>query len=315
MKFVNWLGLGALAMSSAANAGPYLAGSFALTERASYENVDRADGSKFGLGYRFEEIPLMLEVNYFDAGEAEVHDPMIGGGYLGYTGITGLIGYWAKVSDRGSGFWLAGGFYTGDAEIGVSGIGSVKESASGAAISLGGVWMLTDYFGLQASLDGLLGMKDFQDDENLTAYTVGAVLHWPRSRRASEPARASYTPPPAPAPAPAPAYTPAPAAMPPEPVATPAPAPQPVLAPAPVAPAAAAAPAGKPVMPIIGVRRTSQPTALLRQPRAGAPVDGSLPAGAEVQLMQRVPNALGVWWYVYAGNTTGWVNDSALAPQ
>ena len=308
-----WLGLSVLAVSGVANAGPYLAGSFALTERAGYENVDRANGYKFGLGYRFEDVPLMVEVNYLDAGESDVNDPMFNGVYIGYTGITGLVGYWAKASDKGSGFWLAGGFYTGDAEAGVSGVGSYKESASGAAISLGGVWMLTDYFGLQASLDGLLGMKDPQDDENLTAYSVGMVLHWPQSRRSSEPSRASYTPPPAPAYTPAPAaYTPTPAMAPPEPVVTPAPALAP--APLPVAPVAAASakPAG---MPVIGVRHTAQPTALLRQPRAGAPVDASLAAGTQVQLMQRVPNALGIWWYVYANGVAGWVNDSALAPQ
>ncbi|AXQ27314.1 hypothetical protein D0B54_00795 [Solimonas sp. K1W22B-7] len=303
-------------MSGAAVAGPYLGGSVALTERASYEDVERANGGKFVAGYRFDNTPLMLEVNYLDAGDAEIENT--GGVELGYSGITALIGYWAKGSDLGSGFWLAGGFYSGDAELsdpsGLLGIpgATYEDSASGVAISLGGVWKFTRYVGLQFSLDGLLGVTDFADDENLTAYTLGLVIELPGGSRSSSGPKAqnsAYTPTYAPAPVPAPA-----------PAAELTPAPAPVVAPvieAPVAAEAAEAPPTiKPNLPggmaAIGVRRTAQPTMLLRQPRAGAPVDGNIPGDAEVQLLQRVPNAQGVWWYVSFNGSSGWVSESAL---
>ena len=320
MKLRILLGLGALAASSAAYAGPYLGGSFALTERGSYENVDRADGNKITLGYRFDDTPLMLEVAYMDAGDAEVPDQ---GVILGYTGFSATVNWWARASETGSGFWIGGGFYSGDAELtDMFGGGTLaKESASGAVITLGGVWKFSRHVGLQFSLDGLLGMTDFAEDENLTAYTVGLVIELPGGTKKApprytpssypQPAPAAYTPPPAPA------YTPPPAPEP-MPVAPVAAEPAPLSA-APVAPAPVAAPQPTTIpadlpggMAAIGVRLTAQPTMLLRQPRSGAPVDGNLPAGAEVQLLQRVPNAQGVWWYVSYNGTTGWVSERAL---
>jgi hypothetical protein len=316
MKGANWVGLAAL-LSGAAHAGVYAGGAASMTQY-EYENVDDAAGFTAFAGFRPESLPLMFEVAYTDFGEHDVVS-------IGFSGVRASAGYYGRVSPSGSGVWIKGGYYKGDSEGKEAGFGSDELSSSGFTWGIGGDWKITRHFGLRLDLESYMGVKDFNgypvtvdNESDVTVISLGLVFELPSggsSSSSNSSSRSSYTPPPAPAPAPAPAYTPAPAAMPPEPVATPAPAPQPVLAPAPVAPAAAAAPAGKPGMPVIGVRRTTQLTALLRQPRAGAPVDGSLPAGSEVQLMQRVPNALGVWWYVYAGNTTGWVNDSALAPQ
>ncbi|HEY0915615.1 MAG TPA: outer membrane beta-barrel protein [Solimonas sp.] len=324
MKFVNWLGLGVLAMSSAANAGVYVGAAGSMTQY-EYDNVDDATGFTAFAGFRSESLPLMFEVAYADFGDHDITDDP--GVSIGFSGMRASAGYFGRLSPTGSGVWIKGGYYKGDSEGKAAGLGSDELSSSGFTWGVGGDWKITRNLGLRLDLESYMGVKDFNgypvsldNESDVTVISLGLVFELPSRGSAASSgsnSRSSYTPPPAPAPAPAPTYAPTPAAAPPEPVVmqAPAPAPQPVLAPAPVAPVVAARASAKPGMPVIGVRHTSQPTALLRQPRAGSPVDASLAAGTEVQLMQRVPNALGIWWYVYANGVAGWVNDSALAPQ
>lgn len=313
MKFVNWLGLGALAMSGVAQAGLYVGGAGSMSQY-EYENVDDATGFTAFAGYRPESLPLMVELAYTDFGD---HDISGAGATIGFSGVRGSIGYFGRLSPTGSGVWIKGGYYSGDAEGELSGFGSDEQSSSGFTWGLGGDWKVTPNIGLRLDLESYMGVKDFNgyptlgNESDVTVISLGLVLELPTRGQGGNSAR-SYAPPPAPAPAPA-AYVPPPAPM-------PAPVPAPVVAepkPVPVAPAAVPQPTTvKPDLPggmaAIGVRLTAQPTMLLRQPRSGAPVDGNIPAGAEVQLLQRVPNAQGVWWYVSYNGNTGWVSDIAL---
>lgn len=85
-----------------------------------------------------------------------------------------------------------------------------------------------------------------------------------------------------------------------------------VTAPAPqaVVPAPVATPKGSGLS--AGSHPLAHPAVLLRQPRTGATIDASIPAGATVELKQRLPNAGGVWWFVNYNGSTGWLSDSAL---
>lgn len=309
MKFGTWLGLGALAMSGVAVAGPYVGAAGTVSERSTYTDLDWAKGGKFFAGYRFDDSPLMVELAYVDAGGHRVDDT--GGVELEYSGLTASVGVFAKVDDRGSGLWLTAGYYDGDSEVPDVG---AKESASGLAASLGFRLKLNDWVGVQFGVDRLFSVKDFANDEDMTSYSAGLVFELPgASRSVQRPQNPAYKPAYAPAYSPPPAPAPVPAA---ELAPPPPPPPMPVAAPAEPAPAAEAPTTLKPDLPggqaAGGVRRTAQPTMLLRQPRPGAPVDGQVPADAEVQLLQRVPNANGVWWYVSFNGSSGWVSESAL---
>ncbi|PPE74947.1 hypothetical protein C3942_04530 [Solimonas fluminis] len=321
MKFVNWLGLGALAMSGVAVAGPYVGGAGTFSQY-EYEDVDDATSFAAFAGYRFDQVPLMLEVAYTDAGKHDIRGLPSGVG-LKFSGVRGSLGYFAKLDSKGSGVWLKGGYYDGDADLELTNTPFADRSASssGFTYGLGGDWKLTPWFGLRFDLENYVDVRDFSDfpdsdagESNVTVISLGVVLELPSgtSRLPS-----SYAP--APAPAYQPAYPPAAAPAPVVPAIQSQP-PHPATA-APTSIPAASQPTSasstiKPDLPggmvAAGVRLTAQPTMLLRQPRSGAPIDGSIPAGAELQLLQRVPNAQGVWWYASYNGMSGWVSESAL---
>ena len=104
MKFVNWLGLGALAMSSVAVAGPYIGGAGTFSQY-EYEDVDDATSFAAFAGYRFDKVPVMIEVAYTDAGKHDISGFPSGVG-LKFSGVRGSLGYFAKLDSKGSGVWL-----------------------------------------------------------------------------------------------------------------------------------------------------------------------------------------------------------------
>ncbi|AXQ27313.1 hypothetical protein D0B54_00790 [Solimonas sp. K1W22B-7] len=293
------LGLGALAISGAAVAGPYAGGSFALSERGGYSDVENARGKKLSVGYRFDDFPLMLELNRFDAGDAGIDDS--GGAELSYSGWSGLVGWWSRAAGSDSGFWLAGGFYNGDTEVtdpsgrvGPAGA-RYKQSASGAMLSAGGAWMFTENVGLQLSLDSLVGVEDFSEDENITVVSLGLVFELPTRKREASPSSA-------------PIYIP------------------PYLRNSGLATAGAieqqppASASGVPRPPdsvpmgVAGATRVvAEPARLLRQPRFDAEADSRVPVGASVVLRQRQSDAAGdAWWLVEYGGASGWLSETLL---
>lgn len=304
-KLAGAVGVACALMSGAASAGAYFGASGVLSERASYENVDRATGFNAFAGYRFDDLPLVVELAYLDAGDSDINDPEISGVTLGYSGFSATIGWYGALSPNGSGFWLRGGYYTGDAEFttefGIDGgdfflpPGTYEDSSNGFTIGLGADWMLTDWFGLRFGLDGFLGMTDFQNDETMTTYSLGIVLHLPSGGSA---------------PAGAPVFRAPEPYMPPQ--AQPAPMPPAALVAEQPEPAPAATPV--PMAAVSGLSLLVVDAAVRSQPRMQAQTETMLPANQTVTARNRVSNAEGRWWFVQHENIRGWVPESAFDP-
>lgn len=303
-KLAGAVGVACALMSGAASAGAYFGASGLLSERASYENVDRATGFNVFGGYRFDGQPLVVELAYLDAGESDI-DFGAPGVSLGYTGFSATIGWYGALSPNGSGFWLRGGYYTGDASVILDSdlivddqflpAGTYEESANGFTFGLGGDWMLTDWFGLRFGIDGFLGMKDPQDDENMTTYSLGIVLHLPSGGSAPTAAPVFRAPEP---------YMPPqaqPAPMPPAALVAEQPQPPPAFETAPMA-------------AVPGLSLLVVDAAVRAQPRVQAQTEAMLPANQTVTARNRVSNAEGRWWFVQHENIRGWVPESAFDP-
>ena len=91
----------------------------------------------------------------------------------------------------------------------------------------------------------------------------------------------------------------------------------PMAAPAPAmaaAPAVAAAPAPRPSVQHAGAPTAQARTgAILRdQPTPNGPVAQVMPSGGAVDLLQRVYNTTGGWWYVRTVKGSGWINENEL---
>ena len=102
---------------------------------------------------------------------------------LNVSGTQFGVGYRAELNPAtGSSFFFKGGFYNTDTELSdpngftIYGPGTAEESGSGLYLGLGGDWMFVPTFGLRFDLEGLLGVKDFVDDKNVTVFSVGPVI-------------------------------------------------------------------------------------------------------------------------------------------
>jgi len=337
MNLGKWLGLGAMLLSGAAQAGVYLGGAGVLSERSGYSDVERASGAKGFIGWRGDaSLPLMLELSYLDAGEAEIDGT--GGVYMKYSGLQASVGWFGQLSPTGSGVWVKGGYYSGDSELvdpnGTAGFGAgarVEESTNGFGLGLGADWKFTRWVGLRFELEGLLGLNDLLEDENLTTYSLGLVFEF--GNAPASPRTRIVGPPPEPtpvlAPAPAPIYAPAPQMQPVYSAPAPAPTAAPVAeaapiemapAPGPLAqgPSAADLPLAAPAAPhalLPGAQaRTTEEVTLRKFPRTSEQALQSLPAGTSVQLLGRQMNAEGTWWRIERGGVRGWVTERSLAP-
>lgn len=129
-KGTSVLGLGLMLAAMQASAGVYLGGSAAFADY-DYSDIDRSTGMQLHFGYRAETLPLMIELSYLDTGEADI-DVLPGataGTKLSFSGFQASLGYFAQLSNLGSGFWLKGGFYSGDSEAKVP-VGSIPGVAN-----------------------------------------------------------------------------------------------------------------------------------------------------------------------------------------
>lgn len=275
----------ALALPFSSHAGLYLGGAGLWAERDSYDDVDGSGGGKAILGYRLEHIPLIVEANYIDAGEADIRGTDVS---LGFTGGTLTVGYFLQLSRPGSGLWIRGGVYSGDAKLKDS-IGTFdKTSTSGPVFGIGGVWKLDRNIGLRLEYESLANVDDFADNESMGIVSLGLVFEFLEPRRQHRPRYDRYErPPPRSYRRSRPPFNDGDdeggvrAAEPPS---------------APSAPAAAG-------------ERIVQRSALKSQPRVSSPTLVTVPAGAIVQPGQRESNIEGEWIFVLYGKYSGWVRE------
>lgn len=290
MKHATILGLLALAASGAAQAGPYLGGG-ALLSDYQYSDVDRGAGGRAFLGYRFENLPLMVEAGYTDFGEADIES--FPGLSLGFTGGQVTVGYFLGLSQTSnSGLWLKGGFYAGDSEI-KDATDSFEKYSRGGLVSIGGDWMVLPWLGLRAEVENFFNVRDYADFEvnhrdDVTVASLNLVFEWPMARHEAPAQEAT----------PAPVYTPPAYTAQPAPVATPAPA----VTPTPQ----------RQRPPAASVMTLKATTPLRDQPRPDAAVSAQLSAGSSVTLRTPLDNAYGGWWFVHSDAGIGWVEAGAL---
>lgn len=293
-KLAGAVGVACALMSGAASAGLYGGGVGTLSERNGYSDIDRVTGFGAFAGYRFDDLPMMIELGYLDAGDADIEDT--GGFTLGYSGLSIALGWYGKMSDSGSGAWVRGGYYTGDSEVAdPSGASVLEQSANGFVWGVGVDLMVTDWFGFRLGLDSYVGVKDFAADENITTYSLGIVLHLPSGGSA---------------PASAPVFRAPEPYMPPQ--AQPAPMPPAALVAEQPEPAPAATPV--PMAAVSGLSLLVVDAAVRAQPRMQAQTEAILPANQTVTARNRVSNAEGRWWFVQHENIRGWVPESAFDP-
>lgn len=253
-----------------AQAGLYFGGAGLYAERNSYDDVDGSSGGKAILGYRSEVMPLFFEANYLDTGDAEVNGTDF---EIGFSGYTLTVGAFLPLSYTGSGVWVRGGFYNGEAELREFGDKIDDSSTSGPVFGFGGVWKLDPNFGLRLEVESLPDVDDFADNETMSIVSLGLIYEFPerapprRVRRAP----AAYTPPPPPPPRPE--YR---------------------------------------SEPTQNGERLLASTTLKSQPRHGSATLTTLPAGAIVQTGQRESNIEGEWTFVLYGRYSGWVPAGAL---
>lgn len=268
------LALVAVLVAPDSSAGLYVGGAGLYAERDSYDDVDGAGGGKAILGYRLEPIPLILEANYIDAGNADINGTDFS---LGFTGYSLTVGYFMQMSRLGSGLWIRGGFYDGEATLDEFNSEIDKSSSSGPIFGIGGVWKLDHWIGLRLEYESLADVEDFADNESLGIVSLGLVIEFPDGPRR----RARYDryerPPP-------PAYAP-----PPRPYRSSAPPP-----------------------PSSGDRLVAE-AELKSQPRGSSPTLTVIPAGAAVQPGQVESNVEGDWTFVLYGRYSGWVQNGAFA--
>lgn len=177
------LGAALLPLSAAAE-GPYVGASGLYADHVSYDDVDGSWGGKIYAGYRFAPYPLFVEASYLDTGDADV-DP----GYydsdrlkLSFRGYTVGAGLFFPFTPEGSGFYVRGAYYAGDAKLKTPddpGSSHIKDSTSGASVAVGADWKFNDWLGLRLEYENLFEPEDFADDENIGLFSFGLFLDFP----------------------------------------------------------------------------------------------------------------------------------------
>ena len=163
----------AMAMVNVAEARVGVGAGFG-TATYEYEDVDSSSAKKFYLAYEMDESPAYFELALTDTGEADITS--FPGVTLNVSGMQLGAGYRLVLNqETGSNFFGKVGFYDTDTEIKGQG-GSAKDGNSGLYLGFGGDWMFGPSFGLRFDIEGLLGVKDFADDKNVTIMTVGPLF-------------------------------------------------------------------------------------------------------------------------------------------
>lgn len=280
----------ALSLPLSSQAGLYLGGAGLWAERDYYEDIDGSGGGKAILGYRLENIPLVFEANYLDAGEADITGTDLS---LGFEGATFTIGYFLQLSRYGSGIWIRGGAYTGDATLKDS-LGTLeKTSTSGPVFGIGGVWKLDRNIGLRLEFESLSDVDDFASNESMGVVSLGVVYEFLEPRQQRRPRYDRYERPPPPPPRSTPRV-------------------RPPYNDGYDGEGGARAPQSSSSAPVSDGEQIVARSELKSQPRASSPTLVTVPAGATVQPGQREANVEGRWVFVLYGRYSGWVREDAF---
>jgi hypothetical protein len=146
-----------------------------------YPDIDDGSATAFYLGYELDESPVYFELAKIDTGEGDIDG--FNSVTFGVDGIQYGVGYRIIMNpDVGSDFFLKAGIYKTDSTIRdpdgeLCGFPcKVEDGNSGLYIGLGGTLMLAPQFGLRFDMQGLLGVEDFVDDNNVTMIMFGPVV-------------------------------------------------------------------------------------------------------------------------------------------
>ena len=162
-------------MVNVAEAGVVLGASVGKSQ-FDYTDIDDGSARNFYIGYEVNESPLFFELVSIDSGDADVIS--LQDVTLNVSGTQVGLGYRGILNpETGSGFFFKGGMYSTDTEAAGPG-GTATESGSGLYLGFGGDLMFVPNFGLRFDLEGLLGVSDFADDNNVTLIMVGPVFRF-----------------------------------------------------------------------------------------------------------------------------------------
>jgi hypothetical protein len=164
----------------AAEARIMLGANFGISQ-FDYPDVEDGSASMIYLGYEIEESPVYFELAKIDTGDADITGS--NSVTIGVEGIQYGVGYRVVLNpDLGSDFFLKAGLYNTDTAIKdpdgeICGFPcKVEDGNSGLYIGFGGTLMLAPQFGLRFDMQGLLGVEDFADDNNVTMIMIGPVV-------------------------------------------------------------------------------------------------------------------------------------------
>jgi len=171
------------AMVNVAEAGVVLGASIGKSQ-FDYTDIDDGSAKNFYIGYELDDSPLFFELVSIDSGDADVTS--LQDVTLNVSGTQVGLGYRGILNpSTGSGFFFKGGMYNTDTEAAGPG-GTIEEGGSGLYLGLGGDWMFVPNFGLRFDLEGLLGVKDFADNNNVTFIMVGPVFRFGGGEKAQQ---------------------------------------------------------------------------------------------------------------------------------
>lgn len=160
---------------SVAEAGVVLGASVGKSQ-FDYTDVDDGSAKNFYAAYEIDESPLYFEIAMIDSGDADVTS--LTDVTLNVSGTQVGLGYRGVLNpETGSGFFFKGGMYNTDTEASGPG-GTITEGGSGLYLGFGGDLMFMPNFGVRLDLQGLLGVSDFAEDNNVTMILVGPVFRF-----------------------------------------------------------------------------------------------------------------------------------------
>lgn len=301
--------------SSVGQAQPVIGGGYASSLFTEYNNLEPGSGYKAALGYYFEAVPLLIEMNYLDTGTM---DEEAGPASLRFEGALASLGYRLVVHKRsGSSVQFKAGYYDGDTydefEY-AAGFRRPPAESAGFVLGINGEWRVLPWLGMRLGWDVLFGVKDFfggsdTHESDILVLNLGTVIG-PSPARSSRSnkikSREDAAAPSSAASVPEASQYVVPAQAPPQPV---------VAAPAPITPPPAALPPAAPKF-VAGETAWAMPGAVLRsRPAADGQAVATLESGAPVTLKAEVKNITGAWWYAEASGQLGWVKESELQPK
>jgi hypothetical protein len=163
----------ALASVGVAEARVVAGANFGISQ-FDYEDIDDGTATMFYLGYELAESPAYFELALIDTGEADVTS--LSDVTIEVSGLQVGVGYRLIANpDTGSDLFMKAGLYNTDTEA-VGPGGSVEDGNTGLYLGFGGTLMLAPSFGLRFDMQGLLGVEDFADDNNVTLIMLGPVF-------------------------------------------------------------------------------------------------------------------------------------------